>query len=173
MSAAPIRHRAGVWLALLLASWLAGCAGMSTADGERQIRTASDMTDAERRANVRLELAAAYFGRGQATTALDELKLALAAQPDLPPAFNLRGLVYASLGEPKLAEESFQRALQLAPRDADSMQNYGWFLCQQQRFAEADALFQRALAQPQYRDTGRTWLAQGVCMARSGRLADA
>lgn len=132
--------------------------------------TASDEPDADRRARVRLELAGAYFGRGQMTTALDEVKLAIAANPNLAAAFNLRGLVYASLGEHPLAEESFRRALQLDPRDADSMQNYGWYLCQLQRYAEAQQLFAKALAIPQYLDAPRTLLTQGICFARQNQL---
>jgi type IV pilus assembly protein PilF len=120
-----------------------------------------------------MELAAGYFSRGQPTTALDEVKLAFAARPDLPEAFNLRGLIYATLGETRLAEESFRRALQLVPRDADVMNNYAWFLCQSGRLPEADALFRQALAQPQYRDTVRTLMAQGICLARAQRWPEA
>lgn len=159
-------------LAVMLLALLAGCGGVPPAE-DREPRTASDLTDADRRARVRLELAAAYLARGQSETALDEVKLALQARADLPEAFDLRGLVYASLGQPRLAEESFQRALQLAPRSADTLHNYGWVLCQQQRYAEADALFQRALEQPQGTQRLRTLGAQGVCLARSGRLPDA
>ncbi len=139
----------------------------------REVRAEADQGDLERRARVRLELASAYFSRGQTATALEELKLALAAKPDLPEAFNLRGLIYANMGEAKLAEESFQRALQFNPRDFDTMHNFGWFLCQQRRFGEAEAQFQKALAQPQYAGATRTLLAQGVCQARSGNLPDA
>jgi len=160
-------------MALLTASGLAGCVAPPAAEDPREIRTVSDMTDADRRSRVRLELASAYFGRGQMTTALDEVKLALLAKPDMPEALNLRGLIYATLGEPRLAEDSFQRALQLAPRDGDSLQNYAWFLCQQRRFPEADQLFERALALPQYQGAVRTLLAQGVCQARAGLLPQA
>lgn len=135
--------------------------------------TASDETDSIRRARVRMELASAYFGRGQMTTALDEIKLAIAADPTFAGAYNLRGLIYASLGDDQLAEESFRRALQLDPRDADAMQNYGWYLCQRSRFAEADGLFRQALAVPQYRDSPRTLLTQGVCQARAGQWSQA
>ena len=79
-----------------------------------------------------MELASAYYSRGQMTTALDQVKLAIAADPLYGEAFNLRGLIYSNLGETTLAEESFKRALQLNARDADTMHNYGWFLCQQQ-----------------------------------------
>jgi type IV pilus assembly protein PilF len=164
----------GLALLLLAATLLSGCAGPAPAGSDgRDIRTASDLTDNDRRARVRMELAGGYFGRGQFTTALDEVKLALVARPDLPEAFNLRGLIYAAMNEPALAEESFQRALQLAPRDNDTMQNYGWFMCQQRRYPEADAMFERALASPQNREINRTLLAQGVCHARAGRLRDA
>jgi type IV pilus assembly protein PilF len=159
----------------LLAALLAGCAtppggAASPSEGPR---TASDQTDVERRARVRLELASAYFGRGQTETALDEVKQALAVKPDLYEAYNLRGLIYGRMNEPRLADESFRRALQLKSGDADTLHNYGWFLCQQNRHAEAQAMFQQALAQPNYRDMPRTLLAQGVCQARAGQLPEA
>lgn len=167
--------------AVLAATLLAGCAttGASAdagveAGGElRQRPTASDQTAAEHRSRVRLELASAYFGRGQLETALDEVKLAIAANPRLAEAYNLRGLIYASLGDERLAEESFRRALQLDAHDADAMHNYGWFLCQRQRYDAAAAQFAQALAQPQYAGAARTLLARGVCQARAGQWLEA
>lgn len=159
---------AGLVLVALLHT---GCA--VSPDGAREVRTESDQTSAERHARVRLELATAYFERGQATTALDEVKLALAAKPDLAEAFNLRGLIYASMGETALAEQSFQRALQLAPRDGSALHNHGWFLCQQRLFDEAQRRFDAALTAPAYADSARTLMARGVCQARAGRWAEA
>lgn len=136
-------------------------------------RAAPEPADPERRARLRLELAAGYFARGQSTTALDEVKAALAAKPDLPEAYSLLGLIYAALNDPAQADESFQRALRLAPGDGGTMHNYGWFLCQQRRFADADAMFRQALALPRYRDAARTLFAQGVCQARAGQWSEA
>ncbi len=172
VAAAALATRAA--LALAAAGTLAlGLPGCATAPAQPEIRTASDMTDADRRARLRLELAAGYFGRGQLETALDEIKLALAARPDMPEALNLRGLIYASMGELDLADQSFRRALQINPRDADTLHNHGWFLCQQRRYAEAEARFDAAIALPQYRQVPRTLLAKGLCQARDGRLRDA
>ncbi len=159
-------------VAVLLAACAAPGAGRSGAAGEGP-RTASDQTDADRRAAVRMELASLHFSRGQYDTALDEIKLALAARPDLGAAFSLRGLVYASMGEEALAEDSFARALQINPRDADTMHNRAWFLCQRNRYDEADRLFEQALTLPQYREVQRTFMAQGICHARAGRLDEA
>jgi len=158
------------WLCLCVAIFIAGCA---TPAGTPRQDAAAQGEDAERRARTRLELAAAYFAQGQTSTALDEVKLAIAANPNLPEAWNMRGLIYAGLGDPGLADESWKRALQLAPNDADSLHNYGWFHCQNRRYAEAETMFTQALAQPQYRDSPRSLLAQGVCRARGGKLPEA
>jgi type IV pilus assembly protein PilF len=168
------RGRATVAALLLTAAALLAACTTTTRDGEgREIRVDTEQVNPERRAQVRLELAGLYFSRGQAATALAEVQQALAAKPDLAEAYSLRGLIYASLGDAALADESFRRAQQLRPRDADVMHNYGWFLCQQRRFDEAEAQFNNAVAQPQYRDIVRTLLTQGVCQARAGRWADA
>lgn len=159
---------------LLLAAGLLGCASQGQGGVElRERPTESDQTDADRRARVRLELAGAYFSRGQFDTALDEVKLSIAANPNSSAAYNLRALIYASLGDNAVAEDSFRRALQINNRDADALHNYGWYLCQRQRYDEAVTQFQQALAQPQYRDTQRTLLARGICQARAGRLMEA
>ena len=166
--------RCSRWLlSILLAVLAAGCAqrpGGAPIGDSKDMVTASDETDRSKRARVRMELATGYYGRGQMTTALDEVKLALIADPTSSAAYNLRGLIYVNLGDDKLAEESFRRALQLNSRDADAMQNYGYFLCQKKRYPEANAMFDQALAEPRYRDSARTLLTKGVCQAFAGQL---
>ncbi|WP_235531996.1 type IV pilus biogenesis/stability protein PilW [Pelomonas sp. Root1237] len=157
-------------LIVLAAALLAACAGTTAPSADREIKTDSDQTDGDRRAAIRLELAQGYFSRGQFNTALDELKMALQLKPDMREAVNLRGLIYAAMGEHQLAEEAFRRALVVYPNDPDTLHNYGWFMCQQQRWPTADSLFDQALAQSTYRAPARTLLAKGVCEARSGRM---
>jgi type IV pilus assembly protein PilF len=155
----------------------AGCATSSrplpVSETPERIATSADEAEPQKRARARMELASAYFGRGQMNTALDQVKIAIAADPQYGEAYNLRGLIYANLGETALAEESFKRALQLNPRDADAMHNYGWYLCQQRRYGESNAMFGQALSMTQYRGTARTLIARGVCQAHAGQLVDA
>ncbi len=164
--------RVAGFMALVLVFMLAAC-GTPSSSERAAPRTDSDQTDADRRAGVRLELAALYFSRGQFNTALDEIKQVLMVKPDMREALNLRALVYAAMGEPKLAEDSFKRALALYPNDPDTLHNFAWLKCQQQRWAESDAYFNQALAQGSYRAPARTLMARGVCEARAGRLAEA
>ena len=139
----------------------------------KDVPTASDQTNTDRRAQLRLELASGYLSRGQMATALDEVKQALALNPNFAEAYNVRGLIYAGMGETALAEDSFRHSMRLNARDPDTLHNFAWFLCQQQRYADASTLFTQALAIPQYRDPQRTMLAQGVCQARAGQNAEA
>jgi type IV pilus assembly protein PilF len=168
--------------AFAAAGLLAGLAGCVTSGGpvqrphrgdDKDLATASDQTNADRLSNTRMELASAYLGRGQPADALDQVKQALQAKPDNPAAYGMRGLIYAALGDNEKADESFHRAMQLAPHDADYIHNYGWYLCQQRRFAEADAQFTLAMAEPTYRSASRTLLVQGICQARAGKGQDA
>lgn len=168
-----------VWVAcaaaLSLVVGLVGCAAPAAlpADSPRTIATASDQTDAERRALVRLELASLYFGRGQSDTALDEVKQAIVAKPDMADAYNLRAMIYAAMGEDRMADESFSRALQISPGHAATLHNQAWFWCQRGRHAQAQAQFAALLALPQYRDIARTQLARGLCFGRNSQWVEA
>lgn len=158
---------------LLLAAILAGCAGSS------DLVTASDESEARRRARIRLELAASYFDLGQTTVALDETKQALAIDPRYADAHNLRGLIYMRLGQARLADDSFRRALDLSDNAPDVLHNYGWFLCQQGRHDAGVQHFRQALAQPAYAGeaskaaAAKTWLSQGLCQLQAGQPHEA
>ncbi|WP_310566765.1 type IV pilus biogenesis/stability protein PilW [Hydrogenophaga sp.] len=172
----------GRWWPLVLGGWvvaagLSGCAGgagaPSAAPMSSEPVTESDEPEARKRARIRLELASNYFENGQTTVALDEIKQSLVADPSYPSAYVLRGLVYMRMNETGLAEDSFRRALQLNPRDADALHNYGWFACQQGRHVEAIDFFQRALASPVYGGQAKTLMAKGICQTRMGQFAEA
>jgi type IV pilus assembly protein PilF len=142
-------------------------------DAGGTVTTEADKGNPERRARARLELASLYLSRGQANEALGDVNNAIEAKPDMAEAYSLRGLIYGALGNMALAEQSFQRALQLAPNDPDARHNYGWFLCQQKRYGDADAQFDNAVGQAQNREVVRTLLAKGVCLARAGKWQEA
>ena len=158
-----------------LAAWLlAACAAQpGLGDYPQELPTASDETDARRRARTRLALATGYYENGQHTVALDEQKKALQADPNFGDAYNLGGLIYMALGDQALAQSHFQRAIALNPRDGDALHNLGWLQCQQGQLAAANQSFERALAVPTYPGRARTLMAQGVCEARAGNLARA
>jgi type IV pilus assembly protein PilF len=163
------------WLAASLLA-LGGCAtGNSGASGASVERvTASDEPEGRRRARIRMELAVGYFEQGKTDIALDELKQVIVNDPNFPDAYSLRGLIYMRLNDMRQAEESFRRAVALNAKDSNAQHNYGWLLCQQGRYDEANRAFESAMANnPLYTDRAKTLMTQGLCHARAGRKADA
>jgi type IV pilus assembly protein PilF len=177
MSGFASSRRPGFWsLLLLCAGVLAGCAngpaGQANA-GLDDLVTDSDESNDRKRARIRVELAMGYLEQGKTNIALDEVKLALAADPSFADAYSLRGLIYMRLNELPLAQESFLRALAVRPRDPNILHNLGWLKCQQARYPEAMADFSLALANPSYGERAKTFMAQGLCQIRAGQRREA
>lgn len=162
-------------LAVLVALALGGCSatGPSAAEPSAAPVTEFDEPEQRKRARLRLELASAYFEQGQMDVALDELKQSLAADPTYATAHVLQGRVLMQMNNPRAAEDSFQRALQHAPRDPYALHHYGWFQCRQGRHAQAIELFDRALASPVYGGQAITYTTKGVCQLLMGQRSEA
>ena len=132
-----------------------------------------EVGDPRARARSHTDLAAAYYQRGSLGVALEELRIATAADPGYAPAHNLLGLVHMDLREEGLAAESFQRALSLAPNDGDINHNYGLFLCQTKREPDSVKYFMQAVKNPLYSTPWRSYSAAGVCTLRTGKPKEA
>ena len=161
-------------LALVALAALAACArqpeGPTTADSGMIV---GEVGDARNRARVHTELAAAYYDNGNMAVALDELRRATSADSSYAPAHNLLGRVYMELKENRLADESFARALRLAPNDPDINHSYGWFLCQTGREKDSIRYFLQAIRNPLYSSPWRSYSAAGVCSLRDDNVKDA
>jgi type IV pilus assembly protein PilF len=163
---------------LILLAALAGCAGQpqGVPDNTTSHDTGTivgEVGDPRNRARVHTELASLYFERGNMGVALEELRVAAAADPSYAPAHSMFGLVYMDLRENQLAEQSFERALKLSPNDADINHNYGWFLCQTSRETASIKYFLNAIRNPLYPTPWRSYSAAGSCSMRSNNLKDA
>jgi type IV pilus assembly protein PilF len=176
MTIHPTRYLPAVTLAaaLLLA---AGCANKAPSTGIPPQEPLPPVKQQEvppaARSQVRSELAAGYFERGRMDVALDELAEAVKLDDTNVRAWNLYGLVYAVLGQNAKAEESFRRALQLAPNDSDVRHNWGWYLCTHGRAAESLAEFDAALRNPLYKTPETAMVNAGKCSSVLGNLANA
>ena len=135
--------------------------------------SADDFASLAARADLARLLAASYYQPGNYTVALEELRQSLAIDPDYAPAYGMLGLVYMDLNDRPRAEESFQRALRIAPDDSELNNNYGWFLCQTGREKASIEHFQRALRNPLYTTPARPMHNAGICSLRLGDEAGA
>lgn len=158
-----LAHRCLAALAACALAALAGCAAAPGASGKAELATSSDATAAQKRAGIRIQLAAGYYEQGQLEVALDEIKLALQADPGNADAYGVRALIYMGMGELGLAEDNFLHALKLAPQNADLSNNYGSFLCQNGRAAQSIAYFDAALKSRNYQSPAKALNNAGAC----------
>ena len=148
---------------LILVAMLAGCTPPA-----RKSETGEPRNDAENRARIHTELGVAYYGIGQMSVAVQELKEAISADPGYGPAHSQLGLVYMTLKEDGLAQQSFERALKIDPNDSSANNNYGMFLCQRKREKEAMKYFAAALKNPLYSTPENAYTNTGVCLRLQG-----
>ncbi|MHB8666096.1 MAG: type IV pilus biogenesis/stability protein PilW [Burkholderiales bacterium] len=153
---------------------LSGCAQNPTSAGTRADTVdtgivSGDVSSPLNRARIHTELASAYFGRGNMGVALEELRVATAADPNYAPAYNVYGLVHMDLHENDVAQRYFERALALSPNDPDINNNYGWFLCRTGHEDQSIGYFLAALKNPLYKTPARSYVNAGLCsMKRNG-----
>jgi len=177
--------RYGLLCAVAACSLLTGCGGYGGGVEESMaMETAAsgaldsgpiigDVSPPRDRARVHTELAAAYYERGNMGVALEELRIALAADPNYAPAYNILGLVHMDLKERPQAQQSFERGLRIAPNDADMNHNYAWFLCQTGREEQSLRYFMAAIKNPLYATPQKSYALAGVCALRKGNQVEA
>lgn len=150
---------------------LAGCGAQQQRGDDGGSRASGDdpplfgeRADGRARAKAHTDLAAAYYELGNMAVALEEVRIALAADPNYAPALNVQGLVNFELRDNAGAEASFKRAMTLAPQDADVYHNYGFFLCRTGREQEGVQMYMNAIRNPLYQTPAKSWAAAGRCV---------
>lgn len=159
---------------ILFAFALGGCAGGTVSpdfggtsvSGQSDLGTVSEAGAPRERARIHTELGAAYYEIGNIAVALEELRIAIAADSGYAPAYSVLGLVQMDLKENDQAQASFQRALSLSPADPDANHNYAWFLCRTGREDQSIRYFLAAVRNPLYTTPAKSYALAGICAAR-------
>ena len=86
--------------------------------------------------------------QGAYETALAKFNKAVKADPKYAITYNMLGVLYQQLDDPVEAENNFKESLKLAPEDPSALNNYGQFLCKQDRQTEAEEHFLAAAGNP-------------------------
>lgn len=158
---------------LVAALALVAAACTSTTTQQSKPVTDSGGADGRRRAEVHTMLAAEYYSRGNYSVAISETRLAIKDDPTYYYAYNMQGLVLMELREDGPAREAFTKALQLAPNNPDVLNNYGWFLCLRNEPQRGLEMMRRATTDTLYATPEKAWLSIGLCLRKTGRVAEA
>ncbi len=136
---------------------MSGCVSTTTGPPENK----ADQGDA---AELNYQLGARYYRKGDYDLARDRLELALKQDPKNGLAWSALGLTYEALGNIRLAEDAYTKAVRVEPRDFKIQENYAVFLCRQDRFDDARKYFDKAIKAPTNDYSEQTYTNAGVCM---------
>ena len=145
--------------------WLTSC--VSPPDPESNLTPEEKRKRVQDRAKIHTELAGQYYSRGQYRVAIEEAEIALRANNNYAPAYNVLGLVYMDLREDGRAQTNFERAIKISPNDADVHNNYGWFLCRNS--AQIDLAidhFMQAIKDSLYEIPEKSYTNAGLCVLK-------
>jgi type IV pilus assembly protein PilF len=115
-------------------------------------------------------LGAQYFKNGSYDLARDRLERAIAFEPKMVKAHTMLALTYAQVGNVRLARESFNRSVRLAPNGQDVRNAYAVFLCGQEEYDEARKQFDQTIEVRENDNPEIMMSNAGVCMANKPDL---
>lgn len=142
------------FVAALLAS---GC--VSTTTGPVQAEP-----DLDEAADLNYQLGARYYRNGKYELARDRLLYSIELQPANAIAHSTLALTYEKLDNIRLATESYEEAVHIAPRNFDVLNTYAVFLCRQGEYDDAIKNFDRAIGIRENDNVEITLTNAGVCL---------
>ncbi len=149
------RHFLTAFVAVLLVN---GC--VSTTTGPT--KPAADTGEA---ANLNYQLGARYYRNGKYELARDRLLYSIELEPKNPIVHSTLALTYEALDNLRLATDSYERAVKIAPNNFDVLNTYAVFLCRQGKYDEAISNFDRAIAVTENDNAEITLTNAGVCLS--------
>ncbi len=137
---------------LLITVSLVGCAGLGTKDPKA--------------ADYNSELGIRYLQQGRLKLANDKLLKSLEQNPNSAQSNHYYALLQERLEQPKKATLYFNKAIRLAPKDPELRNNYGSFLCKNNRPQAAVNQFLTAVKDPLYSTPEFAYTNAGICLRK-------
>ncbi len=130
--------------------------------------------DPAKAAQANADLGLRYMMQGNFELAMQKLNHALTFDPDHVSANHYLGELYRRLERYDDADKHFRRALYYADGEDSSLQNnYGSFLCSQNRISAGVKLFKKVLDNPVYPRRDQVYENLGLCFERKPDLEQA
>ena len=148
-----------VWAIGAVCLALAGCVQTTTVTNS--VNPDADEGDA---AELNYQLGARYYRNGSYDLARDRLLYSLEKNPKNAVAHYTLALTYEALGNLRLATESYEQSVRVAPRNHQVQNAYAVFLCRQGDYDGARKYFERAAGIVENDNAVITLTNAGVCM---------
>lgn len=157
---------------LLLSLNLAACVSeIYYADSDKLVP--EHRKETQEMASARVSLAMKYLQSGKMEMAKTNLVKALDIDPDHSGANYGMAYYYQTVKEQELALQYYDKAVHSQPDNGHIRNGYGAYLCELERYPEAEQEFLAAVNSKTYNQTAETYENLGTCAKRSGDMAKA
>lgn len=143
------------FLFILLTIALTACSTVTNRDGDEDKKMLA--------ANANIQLGMNYLQDQKVDLAKQKLLTALQLTPDYPAAWYTMAYFLEVTGNPQKANDYYLKAIDLAPKSGDTLNNYGTFLCHTGKAKDSIDYFLAAAKDPNYLETGAAYENAGLC----------
>ena len=123
----------------------------------------------QRAAKARVELALGYLQQNNLPQAKQNLDKALEHDKNYYLVYSALAHFYQLHGDASSAHQAYQQALKLDPKQGDTHNNFGAFLCGRGEFVQAYEQFEAALSSPNYYRQADTYENIALCAQAENR----
>jgi len=115
---------------------------------------------------TRISLGLGYLKMGNMPQAKQNLEKAKKFAPEMVQVHTAFAHYYEVVGEQQLTVESYEKALSIKSDDADTLNNYGVYLCRQGQLENAEKQFLKAIAVPSYLLVAKSYENLTLCFLK-------
>jgi len=160
-------------ICLVCLGFITACASNNTAQRNENPLPEKAKTNNPKAANINMQLGIGYLQQEQIDRAKQKLLLAKEQNPTSPLVWDSLAYFYATTGDANKANQYYQKAISIAPKDGETLNNYGVFLCGQGKYQQALTYFYKAVEDPAYVTTGQAYENAGLCAQQIPNLKKA
>ncbi|GGI72562.1 type IV pilus biogenesis/stability protein PilW [Shewanella hanedai] len=158
-----------ITLIVLSTGMVGGCVSQSTYSGT-DVPVSERPFDNVLAAQKRAQLGLTYLRRGNSQQAKYNLDKAIKFAPNIEDVHISMAYYYQTVGDLDNAEKSYRKAINASDASGDGFNNFGVFLCQQDKFKESEKMFLRAVKMPKYTRAGDSYENLGICSRKAGEI---
>ena len=158
--------------ALFIVLFLSACVTNHYTDENDSPIVQNDATNNEI-AMTRISLGIGYLNMGNTKQAKFNLEKAKRFAPNLVQVHTAFAHYYDTVGEAEQATQAYEKALSIKDDDADTLNNYGVFLCRQGQLEKAEEQFLRAIAVPSYILVSESYENLALCHLKAEHFSKA
>ncbi len=142
------KKRISSLIVAVLSVVMSGCVTQEFSNNETPV--VKNQANRDDMAATRISLGLGYLRMGNMAQAKQNLEKAKNFSPDMVQVYTAFAHYYETVGENELTIESYEKALSLKNDDADTLNNYGVYLCRQDQIEAAETQLLKAIAVPTY-----------------------